>query len=63
MWNLLFVCWRHHLLGIHGGRWIRITGRAPDALKAELGLRPGDGQAPLETWVRGEPHDATAASA
>jgi len=49
-WNLLFLCAGHHLIGIHAGPWIRVTGRAPDALKAELGLLP-DGSA-LETWVR-----------
>jgi len=52
-WNLLFICWGHHLIGIHGGPWIRVTGRAPDALKAELGLLPGG--AALETWIRGAP--------
>jgi hypothetical protein len=51
-WNLLFVCWVHHLLGIHGGGWLRVSGRAPEALTAELGLGP-DG-VPLELWVRGQ---------
>jgi hypothetical protein len=60
-WNLLFVCWGHHLLGIHGGPWIRVTGRAPDALRAELGLL-ADGKA-LETWIRGVPTGANRARA
>jgi len=61
LWNLLFICWGHHLIGIHGGPWIRVTGRAPDALKAELGLLP-EGKA-LETWIRAAPSGAVRASA
>jgi len=37
-WNLVSLCAAHHLHGIHGGR-IRVTGRAPDALAWEFGLR------------------------
>jgi len=37
-WNLVSLCAAHHLHGIHGGR-IRVTGRAPDALVWEFGLR------------------------
>ena len=50
-WNLLFLCWSHHILGIHGGGWIRVSGRAPNALRAELGVGPAG--RPLESWVRG----------
>jgi hypothetical protein len=37
-WNLVGLCIAHHLHGIHGGR-IRVTGRAPDQLVWEFGLR------------------------
>ncbi len=37
-WNLVSLCAFHHLRGIHGGR-IRSTGRAPDELIWEVGLR------------------------
>jgi hypothetical protein len=37
-WNLVSLCAAHHLHGIHGGR-IRVTGRAPDELVWEFGLR------------------------
>jgi 5-methylcytosine-specific restriction endonuclease McrA len=37
-WNLVSLCASHHLNGIHGGR-IRVTGRAPDKLVWEFGLR------------------------
>ena len=36
--NLISLCAAHHLFGIHGGR-MRVTGRAPDELVWELGLR------------------------
>ena len=36
--NLVSLCAAHHLFGIHGGR-IRVTGRAPDELLWEFGLR------------------------
>ena len=61
LWNLLFICWGHHIIGIHAGPYIRVTGRAPDALKAELGLLP-DGTA-LETWIRGAPDGTVRACA
>jgi len=51
-WNLLFLCGSHHILGIHGGGWIRVSGRAPDDLRAELGV-DSEG-VPLETWLRGQ---------
>ena len=37
-WNLVSLCAAHHLNGIHGGR-IRVTGRAPDGLVWEFGIR------------------------
>jgi 5-methylcytosine-specific restriction endonuclease McrA len=36
--NLVSLCAAHHLYGIHGGH-IRVTGKAPDQLHWELGLR------------------------
>ena len=48
-WNIEFLCFDHHIPGVHGGR-LRIYGRAPNGLVVELGLRP-DGT-PLERWVR-----------
>jgi 5-methylcytosine-specific restriction endonuclease McrA len=36
--NLVSLCAAHHLHGIHGG-YIRVTGKAPDQLRWELGLR------------------------
>jgi hypothetical protein len=50
LWNLLFVCGPQHLEGIHALGSIRVTGRAPNMLVAELGIRP-DGTA-LETFIR-----------
>jgi hypothetical protein len=38
-WNLGAVCAAHHLHGIHKG-WIRVSGRAPDALIWEIGVQP-----------------------
>jgi hypothetical protein len=38
--NRTTLCAWHHLRGVHAGR-VRCTGRAPDALRFELGLRPG----------------------
>ena len=43
-WNLTTLCAWHHQRGVHGG-WVRIRGRAPDALVFELGVgrfRSGD---------------------
>ena len=37
--NRLTLCAFHHQRGVHAGR-VRVTGRAPDALVFELGLRP-----------------------
>jgi hypothetical protein len=37
-WNLVSLCAPHHLHGVHRG-WIRVSGRAPDALVWELGIR------------------------
>jgi len=51
MWNLLFVCYTHHLLGIHRRR-IRVHGRVGESVVFELGIRP-DGTA-LETFVNEE---------
>ena len=48
-WNLEFICFDHHIPGVHGGR-LRIYGTAPNGLVVELGLR-ADGR-PLERWVR-----------
>jgi hypothetical protein len=50
-WNLLFVCYEHHIAGIHRNH-VRVSGRAPDRLRVELGVRPG--HAPLEVFVNGE---------
>jgi hypothetical protein len=36
--NLLCLCAAHHLFGIHEGR-MRVTGKAPDELVWEFGLR------------------------
>ncbi len=49
--NLVFLCYHHHLGGVHKG-YVRVAGRAPDELRIELGMRP-DGSA-LETFERGE---------
>jgi hypothetical protein len=37
--NRTTLCAWHHLRGVHAGR-LRCTGRAPDALRFELGLCP-----------------------
>jgi 5-methylcytosine-specific restriction endonuclease McrA len=37
-WNLVALCVAHHLHGVHRG-WVRVRGRAPDALVWELGER------------------------
>jgi hypothetical protein len=34
------LCAFHHLRGVHAGR-LRCTGRAPDGLEWQLGIRPG----------------------
>jgi hypothetical protein len=38
--NRLAVCAWHHLRGIHQNR-VRVSGKAPDDLHWEIGLRPG----------------------
>ncbi|HXV78109.1 MAG TPA: HNH endonuclease signature motif containing protein [Candidatus Polarisedimenticolaceae bacterium] len=58
-WNLVFLCTVHHLDGVHAGR-IRVSGRAPDDLHFELGLRP-DGSA-LERFAGHERIGELAAS-
>jgi hypothetical protein len=45
------LCAYHHLRGVHGGR-LRIRGRAPHALRFELGLRAGG--APLAVYASGD---------
>ncbi len=47
LWNRTGICPPHHLHGIHAG-WVRVSGRAPDGLRWELG-RGRDGQ-PLEVF-------------
>jgi hypothetical protein len=38
--NRVTLCAFHHLRGVHAGR-LRCTGRAPDGLRWQLGIRPG----------------------
>jgi hypothetical protein len=38
--NLVSLCAAHHLHGVHRG-WVRVGGRAPDALVWEMGMVPG----------------------
>jgi len=49
--NLITLCAWHHQRGVHGGL-VRITGRAPDRLRFELGLR--DGEPPLMVYESGD---------
>jgi hypothetical protein len=49
--NLVTLCAYHHLRGVHGGT-LRIRGRAPHALRFELGLRAG--RAPLAVYASGD---------
>ncbi|MEN8183566.1 MAG: HNH endonuclease, partial [Myxococcota bacterium] len=49
--NLITLCAWHHQRGVHGGL-VRITGRAPDRLRFELGLR--DGEPPLAVYDSGD---------
>jgi len=49
--NLITLCAWHHQRGVHGGL-VRITGRAPDRLRFELGLR--DGEPPLMVFESGD---------
>ena len=50
-WNEIFGCNVHHLDGVHRG-WIRVSGRAPDQLLFELGIR-SDGT-PVERFFNEE---------
>ena len=58
-WNLAFLCHTHHLELLHQRGFIRVTGRAPDDLLFELGIRP-DGTA-MEVFVNEERVDDRAA--
>ena len=49
--NQTTLCAFHHLRGVHAGR-VRVVGRAPDALRFELGTR-ADGP-PLATYASGD---------
>ena len=40
LWNRTALCAWHHHCRVHAGR-MRVTGRAPDGLRFELGLRAG----------------------
>lgn len=51
-WNLAFLCHTHHLELLHERGFIRVTGRAPDDLLFELGIRR-DGTA-MEVFVNEE---------
>ena len=52
------LCAYHHLRGVHA-RQVRVIGSAPDGLRFELGLRPG--QRPLLCYRSGERLDVPAA--
>jgi hypothetical protein len=49
--NRTSLCAFHHLRGVHAGR-LRCTGRAPDGLTWQIGIRPG--RAPLATYTSGD---------
>ena len=49
--NRTALCAFHHLRGVHGGR-LRCTGRAPDGLTWQIGIRRG--AAPLVTYTSGD---------
>ena len=49
--NRITLCAWHHLRGVHAER-LRISGRAPDALRFELGLSKG--RAPLVAYRSGD---------
>ncbi len=55
--NRTTLCAYHHLRGVHAGL-VRVIGSAPDRLRFELGLRPG--QQPLLHYRSGERLDARA---
>jgi len=56
--NRTTLCAGHHLRGVHAGR-VRVIGSAPDGLRFELGLRPG--QQPLLRYRSGDLLGAPAA--
>jgi hypothetical protein len=49
--NRTSLCAFHHLRGVHAGR-LRCTGRAPDGLTWQMGVRPG--APPLATYTSGD---------
>jgi hypothetical protein len=49
--NLTTLCAWHHLRGVHAG-FVRCTGRAPEALRFELGIRAG--MPPMAAYGPGE---------
>ena len=49
--NRITLCAFHHLRGVHAGR-VRCTGRAPDGLRWEMGIRPG--RPPLLSYSSGD---------
>jgi hypothetical protein len=51
-WNLISLCTAHHLHGVHLG-YIRVSGKAPHALRWQLGVRLG--AAPLVEIVTAPP--------
>jgi len=51
-WNLISLCAAHHLHGVHLG-YIRVSGKAPHALRWQLGVRLG--KAPLVEIVTAPP--------
>jgi len=51
-WNLISLCAAHHLHGVHLG-YIRVSGKAPHALRWQLGVRLGG--APLVEIVAAPP--------
>jgi hypothetical protein len=56
--NRVTLCAFHHLRGVHAGR-LRCTGRAPDGLRWQLGIRPG--APPLLSYRSGDVVTAPAA--
>ena len=57
--NRLTLCAHHHQRCVHGER-VHVTGRAPDALVFEIGLRPG--VPPLARYRSGDVEMARAAT-
>lgn len=56
LWNRTTLCAWHHLRGVHKGI-VRCRGRAPDALRFELGVRPG--MPPLAVYHSGDVSSST----